>query len=177
VTTEEITQTLQTVAENQAAMDRRQAEHLANMARLEEAHARHLADVAEIDRMLAANVRSLERHDKQLDRLFELVGDQVDKQAKNEEILAGLAASRERHDARMAHLEASHELFESFVRDFRTETHDHFAETDKRLADLATAQAHTDQQIKDLVAALAHNGGSSKKAKKAVKRPKKGSAK
>jgi chromosome segregation ATPase len=130
---EEITQTLQRVADNQARHD--------------EMHARHSADIAEIDKMIAASLESQNRYDKQLARLFEVVGDLADRQIKNEEIFAELARARERHEVRMGQLEASYELFESFVRDFREETRDHFAETDKRLAELAISQAKTDEQM------------------------------
>jgi hypothetical protein len=50
----------------------------------------------------------------------------------------------------MALLESSYEMFDQFVRDFWNETYDHFAETDKRLAELASAQEKTDEQIKAL---------------------------
>jgi hypothetical protein len=184
MTTEEITQTLQTIAANQAKHD--------------EMHARHLADIAEIDRMIVATVESQNRHDKQLGHLFEVVSDLSDKQLKNEELFAEnekrfaeLAGARERHEVRMGQLEASYELFESFVRDFREETHEHFAETDKRLAEfvneakgrftnLAEAQAKTDEQLKalilaqtrtdEMVRALIKRNGSGKK-KNGSKKP------
>jgi chromosome segregation ATPase len=166
MTTEEITQTLQAIAANQAKHD--------------EMHARHSMDIAEIDRMIAATAESQNRYDKQLGRLFDVVSDLSDKQLKNEELFAELAAARERHEVRMGQLEASYELFESFVKDFREETHEHFAETDKRLADLAGAQAKTDEQIKalilaqtrtdEMVRALIERNGSGKK-KNGSKKP------
>lgn len=104
MTIEEITQTLQTVAENQAKHDERQARFDANMVKLEEAHTRHTADIAEIDRQIAAIVESQTHHDRQLARIFEVMG-------KNEERFAELADSQRR-------LEGFYELLESFVRDF-----------------------------------------------------------
>jgi chromosome segregation ATPase len=147
-----------------------------------------LADIAEIDRMLVATVESQNRYDKQLGHLFEVVSDLSDKQLKNEELFVELAAARERHEVRMGQLEASYELFESFVREFRNETHDHFAETDKRLAELTSAQARTDEQIKALIMAqtrtdemvrslLEHNGSTAKSTAKVKKASKKKTAK
>src|SRR5262244_308663 len=81
--------------------------------------------------------------------------------------------AQRRADARMEKLEGSYELLESFVKDTRSETRDHFAETDRRLAEivreangrgaetdkrlaaLAVAQVKTDEQVKALVAAQA----------------------
>src|SRR5262245_63038678 len=108
MTIEEITQTLQTVAENQAKHD--------------EMHSRHAADIAEIDRMLAASLQSQDRYDEQLSAIREIMHDLADKHLKNEERFAELAEARERHEIRMAQLEASYELFEGFVRDFKNET-------------------------------------------------------
>jgi len=188
MTIEEITQTLQTVAENQAKHDAM--------------HARHLADIAEIDRMIVATLESQNRYDKQLAHLFDVVSDLSDKQLKNEELFAQnerrfaeLAEAQRRADFRMERLEGSYELLESFVRDFRNETHQHFAETDKRLGALAEAQARTDEQmnrtdeqIKALILTqtrtdemvrhlLGRNGSGKAKKKAATKKTKKGSAK
>jgi chromosome segregation ATPase len=206
MTVEEITQTLQTVAENQARHDERQLAFDANMAKLEEAHARHTADVAEIDKQIAAIVESQTRHDRQLARIFEAIG-------KNEERFLMLADG-------MRRLEGSYELLESFVRGFREESRDYFsqtdrklaaladvqmatadlvagfvkdtngrfAETDKKLASLAESQSQTDGQIKALVLAqtrtdeivralVEHNGSSKTKPKKAAKKARKGAAK
>lgn len=177
MTIEGINQTLQAIAANQAKHD--------------EMHARHSADIAEVDKIIAALAESQNRYDRQLGRLFDVVRDLSDKQLKNEELFAELAAARERHEVRMGQLEASYELFESFVKDFREETHEHFAETDKRLAEfvgeakgrftnLAEAQAKTDEQIKalilaqtrtdEMVRALIERNGSGKK-KNGSKKP------
>jgi hypothetical protein len=130
MTVEEITQTLRTVAENQAT-------HSANMAKIEEMQARHSADIAEIDKQIAAIVESQNRHDRQLARIFEMMG-------KNEERFAELAESQRR-------LEGSYELLESFVRDFRNESRDYFTETDRKLARLAEVQAATAELVAGFV--------------------------
>jgi len=195
MTIEEIAQTLQTVAENQAKHDERQAEHLQNMRRIEEAHARHIADIADIDKMIAANAESLNRHDRQFDRLFEIVSVLGDKQIENDKRFAELAEANRLAGERIERLEGSYELLESFVRDFRNESRDYFAQTDRKLATLADVQAataelvagfvketngrfvETDGQIKALIAAqtrtdeqirhlIERNGSSKKKAKK-----------
>src|SRR5262249_2841690 len=171
MTIEEITQTLQTVAENQAKHD--------------EMHSRHAADIAEIDRMLAASLQSQNRYDEQLSAIREIMHDLADKHLKNEERFAEMIEARRVNEMRLDKMEASYELLEQFVRDFREEnrarhqeTDNHFTETDKRmaefvgetngrftetdkkLAELAVAQAktdeqmnRTDEQIKALVAA------------------------
>jgi len=173
MTIEEITQTLQTVAENQAKHD--------------EMHSRHAADIAEIDRMLAASLQSQNRYDEQLSAIREIMHDLADKHLKNEERFAELVEARRVNEMRLDKMDASYELLEQFVRDFREETHarqqeadnrfaetdkrmaefigetnGRFAETDKKLAELAVAQAktdeqmnRTDEQIKALVAAQA----------------------
>src|SRR5262249_15334085 len=127
MTLEEITATLQTVAENQAKHD--------------EMHSRHVADIAEIDRMLSASLQSQNRYDERLATISDIMHDLADKQLKNEERFAEtdkrfaeLAAAQMRYEARQEHLEASYQLFEDFVRGFRSETNGRFAETDKRLA-------------------------------------------
>jgi len=146
MTIEEITQTLQTVASNQAKHG--------------EMHSRHRSDIAELDRMLELSLQSQNRYDERLAQVSEIMRTLADKQLKNEELFAELAAARERHEVRMGQLEAIYELLEQFVRDFRNETHDHFAETDKKLSALAEAQARTDEQMKRTdkrVDALAQN--------------------
>ncbi len=130
MTVEEITQTLQTVAENQA-------KHA-------ELHSRHIADIAEIDRMIAASLESQNRYDEQLARLFEVVGDLADSQLKNEERFAKLAEAQRR-------LEGNCELLEAFVRESRNETRDYFAETDKKLATLAVVHAETAELLAEFV--------------------------
>ncbi|MCI0387373.1 MAG: hypothetical protein MOB07_01200 [Acidobacteria bacterium] len=155
MTIEEITQTLQTVAENQA-------KHA-------EMHSRHSADIAEIDRMLEMSLRSQNRHDERLAVVSEIMHTLADKQIKNEELFAEnekrfaeLAEAQRRAEFRMEKLEGYYKLLESFVRDFRNETRDHFAETDKRLAEFINEtnrraaladkrQARTDEQIKALI--------------------------
>lgn len=202
MTVEEITQTLQTVAANQARHDEMHARHSAHMAEMARMQATHSADIAEIDRMIAAIAESQNRYDKQLGHLFEVVSDMSDKQLKNEELFAenekrfaDLAVAQRQADFRMERLEGSYELLESFARNFREETHEHFAETDKRLATLAEAQARadertnrTDEQIKALILAqtrtnemvrslVERNGSTSErraKVKKAKKARKKG---
>ena len=178
MTIEEITQTLQTVAENQS----RHSEHMAEM---ESMQAKHSADIAEIDRMLAASLQSQNRYDEQLSAIREIMHDLADKHLKNEERFAEMIEARRVNEMRLDKMEASYELLEQFVRDFREEnrarhqeTDNHFTETDKRmaefvgetngrftetdkkLAELAVAQAktdeqmnRTDEQIKALVAA------------------------
>src|SRR5262249_24214437 len=61
---------------------------------------------------------------------------------------AQLADAQRSYEERQGRLEASFQLLEGFVRDFRNETNDRFAETDRRLALLAEAQAKTDEQMK-----------------------------
>lgn len=151
MTIEEITQTLERVAENQARSDSAQARFEANMAKLEEAHARHTADVAEIDKMIAANIEALNRHDRQLDRLFEIVGVLGDRQIENDKRFAELVEANRRAGERIEKLEGSYELLESFVRDFREETRDYFAETDRKLARLADVQAATAEIVAGFV--------------------------
>jgi chromosome segregation ATPase len=129
MTVEEITQTLERVADNQARHD--------------EIHERHKADIAEMDRMIAANIESLNRHDRQLDRLFELVGVLGERQLENETRFAELVESNKRAAERIEKLEGSYDLLESFVRSVREEARDYFAETDRKLARLADVQAET----------------------------------
>jgi DNA repair exonuclease SbcCD ATPase subunit len=192
MTIEEITQTLQRVAENQARHD--------------EMHARHSADVAEIDKMIAANAESLNRHDRQLDRLFEIVGVLGERQVENDKRFAELAEANRRAGERVEKLEGSYELLESFVRDFREESRDYFAQTDRKLAALAdlqaataglvagfvketngrfvetdgqikaliAAQTRTDEQIRHLIERNGSSGAKKAKAKKAKKPSKKG---
>src|SRR5262252_5347251 len=100
MTVEEITQTLERVADNQARHD--------------EIHERHKADIAEMDRMIAANIESLNRHDRQLDRLFELVGVLGERQLENETRFAELVESNKRAAERIEKLEGSYDLLESF---------------------------------------------------------------
>src|SRR5262245_51403301 len=109
MTVEEITQTLQRVADNQTRHD--------------EMHARHSADIAEIDKQIALIVESQNLHDQQLGRLFELVGTLGDQQlenerlfAENEKRFAELAEANRRAGERIEKLEGSYELLESFVR-------------------------------------------------------------
>ncbi len=144
MTVEEITQTLQRVAENQAKHD--------------ELHERHTADVAEIVNMIAATIESLSRHDRQLDRLFELVGIQGERQleheqrfAENEKRFAVLAEANRRAGERIERLEGSYELLESFVRDSRNESRDYFTQTDIKLAKLAEIQATTNEVLASFI--------------------------
>jgi hypothetical protein len=123
MTIEEITLTLSRVASNQAKHD--------------EMHERHKADIAEIDKMIAASLESQSRYDRQLSRIFEAMD-------KNEERFASLADG-------MRRLEGSYELLESFVKSIREETHDYFAETDVKLAALASIQATTNDVLASFV--------------------------
>jgi hypothetical protein len=134
MTIEKITQTLQRVADNQAKHD--------------EMHARHSADIAEIDRVIVVSLESQSRYDKQLARMFEVMGDLADvmsdladKQLKNEELFA---------EAQMR-LEGGYDLLEVFVRESRNETRDYFAETDKKLSALAVVQAGTAELLAECV--------------------------
>jgi len=184
MTIEEITQTLQRVAENQA-------KHA-------ELHSRHIADISEIDKQIAAVIESQNRHDRQLQRLFDVMGDITDKQLKNEELFA----ENEKRFAELAEsqrrLEGSYELLESFAKSVRQETHNYFAETDVKLAALASVQAETaelvsafvketngrfaetDKRLAEFVSetnrrfsAIERNGKSTARAKKTTKRAKK----
>ena len=177
MTIEEITHTLQTVAENQA---------------------RHSAHIAELDKMLATLVQSQNRYDAMLSRHDDILRDLADKQLKNEERFAEtdkrfaqLAAAQLRYEARREQLEASFQLLERFVRDFRNETDEHkastdrlYAETDKKLIALAEAQMKTDEQMKLTDGlfrlSLERNGSTATpeaKVKKGKKTGKKGSTK
>src|SRR5262245_5567632 len=182
MTLEEIERILQTVAENQA---------------------RHSADIGEIDKAIALLLSSQSRYEERQARLSDIFHDLTDKQLKNEALFAenekrfaGLAGAQVRFEARQDKLEASFQMLEEFVRDFRNETNGRFAEadrlfaeTDKKLITLAEAQAktdeqmkRTDEQIKALAAAQARideqirllldrNGSTAKsKAKKITKR-------
>jgi len=176
MTIEEITRTLQTVAENQA---------------------RHSADIAEIDKMVSLLVQTQIRYDAMLSRHDDILRDLAEKQLKNEERFAEtdkrfaqLAAAQLRYEARREQLEASFQLLERFVRDFRSEANEHrasndrlFGEADKKLIALVEAQGKTDEQIKltyELFRSLLESNGSSAtpkaKAKKGKKSGKKGSA-
>jgi len=162
MTIEEITQTLQTVAGNQAM-------HSANVAKVEELQARHSADIAEMDRMLNLSLQSQNRYDERLAVVSDIMHTLADRQIKNEELFAEnekrfarLADAQMRYEGRLDKLEASYELLEEFVRDFRNEaearqdkleefvsdfrreTNGYFAETDKKLSALAEAQLKSD---------------------------------
>ena len=153
---------LDQVAESQARhsahmaeMEKAQARHTANMAKLEEAHARHSADISEIDKGIASLLNSQNRYEERLATISDIMHDLADKQLKNEELFTGtdkrfaqLADAQMRYEGRLDQMEASYQLLEQFVRDFRNETNDRFVETDKRLAALAEAQAKTDEQMK-----------------------------
>jgi len=166
MTIEEITQTLQTVAENQAT-------HSANVAKVEELQARHSADIAEMDRMLSLSLQSQNRYDERLAVVSDIMHTLADRQLKNDELFAEnekrfaqLADAQMSYEGRLDKLEASHELLEEFIRDFRNEaearqdkleefasdfrreTNGYFTETDKKLSALAEAQAKTDEQMK-----------------------------
>jgi succinate dehydrogenase flavin-adding protein (antitoxin of CptAB toxin-antitoxin module) len=177
MTIEEITRTLQTVAENQA---------------------RRSADIAEIEKILSLLVQSQNRYDAMTSRHDDILHDLADKHLKNEERsaetdkrFAQLAAAQLRYEARREQLEASFQLLEQFVRDFRNEINEHtastyslFAETDKKLVALAEAQTKTDEQMKRtdelLRLSLERNGSPAAhkaKVKKVKKTGKKGSAK
>ncbi len=184
MTVEEIERILQTVAENQARADSE----------------------------FAMLLKSQNRYEDRLATISDIMRDLADKQLKNEERFAEtdkrfaqLADAQARHEARMERLDASYQLLEQFVRDFRNEANGRmaetdklFAETDKKLAALASAQARTDGQmkrtdeaIKALTRAqaktdeqirmlLGRNGSTTKRAakvKKVKKDGKKGSAK
>jgi len=145
MTSEEIERTLQTVAENQA---------------------KHSADIAEIDRMLAASLQSQDRYDEQLSAIREIMHDLADKHLKNEERFAELAEARERHEIRMAQLEASYELFEGFVRDFKNETNQRLdgqdeanVQTESRLDALIDAQIQLTHRVDTLTADIAAVNG------------------
>jgi len=155
MTVEEIERILQTVAENQAKLTGHAAQTDERLDRVVERfdqvatlQTKHSSDIVEIDSGIASLLSSQNRYDERLAVVGEIMHTLADKQLKNEELFAELAAARERHELRMGQLEASYELFEGFVRDFRNETHDHFAETDKRLVALAESQAKTDEQMK-----------------------------
>jgi chromosome segregation ATPase len=197
MTIEEITRTLQTVAENQAKHD--------------EMHSRHSADIAEIDKMLSLSLQSQNRYDERLATISDIMHDLADKHLKNEERFAELAEARRVNEARLDKMEASYQLLEEFVRDFknetearqdkldsafhslgefvmnfRRETNGYFAETDKKLAALAESQARTDEQIKMLITAQARTDeqlrslmdrNGSKKPKARVKKAPKKTAK
>src|SRR6266540_715024 len=154
MTVEEITQTLQTVAENQA-------KHA-------ELHSRHIADIAEIDRMIAASLESQNRYDEQLARLFEVVGDLADSQLKNEKRDYFAETDKKLATLAVVHAETA-ELLAEFVK----ETNGRFVETDGQIKALIAAQARTDEQIRHL---LERNGKPMAKAKKpaAKKSAKKG---
>src|SRR5215470_13283125 len=143
MTIEEITQALATVAENQARHGELHARHSAHMAEMERMQAAHSADIAEIDKQIAAVIESQNRHDRQLQRLFDVMDDLADKHLENEGRFASLAESQRR-------LEGSYDLLESFVTEFRNDTRDYFAQTDSKLATLAGVQAATS----DLLAAF-----------------------
>jgi hypothetical protein len=131
MTAEEIERTLLAVAENQV---------------------RH-------DEEFAMLMRSHNRFDERLERVSNIMHDLADKQLKNEERFAQLADIVVRSDARLAQLEASHQLLEQFVRDFRADTNGHFAETDQKLAQLAESQLKTDEALRALIG---RNGGERK---------------
>ncbi|MCI0390335.1 MAG: hypothetical protein MOB07_16415 [Acidobacteria bacterium] len=187
MTSEEIERILQTVAENQAKHD--------------EMHSRHSADIAEIDAGFAMLLKSQNRYEERLATISDIMHDLADKHLKNEERFADLAAAQLKYEVRQDTLEATLQMFEQFVRDFREETNGRFgendrlfAETDKKLNALASAQAKTDEQINALIAAqtrtdeqirlvLDRNGSATtpkakaKRSKSVKKTGKKGSAK
>ncbi len=158
MTVEEIERILQTVAENQARHD--------------EMHARHAADITEIDQGIESLLRSQNRYEQRLAMISDIMHDLADKHLKNEERFAELVEARRVNELRLDKLEASYELFEEFVRDFkrdtearqyklenafqslgefvvnfRRETNGYFAETDKKLAALVEAQIRTDERF------------------------------
>jgi chromosome segregation ATPase len=171
---EEITHTLQTVAENQA---------------------RHSEHIAELNKALSLLVQSQNRYDAMLSRHDDILHDLAEKRLKNEELFAEtdkrfaqLAAAQLRYEARREQLEAAFQLLEQFVRDFRNESNDHkastdrlFAEADKKLIALAEAQTKTDEQMRrtdELFRLLLERNGSTAtpkaKGKKSKKTGKKG---
>src|SRR5262249_52432753 len=201
MTVEEIERILQTVAENLAKLTGHAAQTDERLAQVATWQSRHSADIAEIDAGIAMLLQSQNRYDEQLSAIREIMHDLADKHLKNEERFAELAEARRVNEMRLDKMEASYELLEQFVRDFREETHarlqetdNHFVETDKRRADLAVAQAKPDEQIKGLAMAQARtdeqirslldrNGSATtpkakaKRVKRAKKTAKKGSAK
>src|SRR5215813_12616993 len=152
MTIEEITQALATVAENQA---------------------KHSADIAEIDRMLAASLQSQDRYDEQLAAVREIMHDLADKHLKNEERFAEtdnrfaqLADAQIRYEARQEMLEASYELFEGFVREFRNETNQRLdgqdeadVQTESRLDALIDAQIQLTHRVDTLTGDIAALNG------------------
>jgi chromosome segregation ATPase len=134
MTSEEIERILQTVAQNQARADQE----------------------------FAMLLKSQNRYEERLATISDIMHDLADKQLKNEELFAEtdkrfaqLADAQMRYEGRLDQMEASYQLFEEFVRDFRNETNDRFGETDKRLAALAGAQAKTDESLAALAEAQA----------------------
>jgi hypothetical protein len=110
MTTEEIERILQTVAENQAKHDEE----------------------------FAMLLKSQNRYDERLATISDIMHDLADKQLKNEESrletnrrFAELAAAQVRYEARQEQLEASYQLFEEFVREFRNETNQRLDGQDK----------------------------------------------
>ena len=177
MTIEEITHTLQAVAEN---------------------HAKLSAEIAEIDRILATLVQTQSRYDAMLTRHDDILHEIADKQLGNEERFtetdkrfAQLAATQLRSEARREQLESSFQLLEQFAREFRNQTNENtlatdklFSEAEKKLIALVESQAKTDEQINRtgefFRLLLESNGaapGSKSKLKKSKKAGKKGSAK
>ena len=113
--------------------------------------ARHSVDIVEMDRQLAAIIESQNRNDRQLARLFEVVGVLGEQQLENEKRFAELVEANKRASGRIEKLEGNYELLESLVREFRSESRDYFAETDKKLARLAIAQAETAELVAEFV--------------------------
>jgi chromosome segregation ATPase len=141
MTAEEIERILLTVAENQA---------------------RHSTEISEINGAIALLLKSQNRYEERQAALSEILHDLADKQIKTEERFADLAAAQVRFDARLEKLEDSYQLLEQFVREFRAESNGNFAEnaklfaeSDRKLAELAEAQMRTDEQIRAL---LGRNG-------------------
>ncbi|HKQ75848.1 MAG TPA: hypothetical protein VJ810_19280 [Blastocatellia bacterium] len=134
MTSEEIERILHTVAQNQARADEE----------------------------FAMLLKSQNRYEERLASIGDIMRDLADKHLKNEERFAELAAARVGYEARLDQMEASYQLLEQFVRDFRSEANGRFAEadklfaeTDKKLTALASAQAKTDEQINGLITAQA----------------------
>jgi hypothetical protein len=157
MTVEDIERILQTVAENQANLTShaartderldRIAERLDQVAELQ---ARHSADIAEIDQGIAMLLKSQNRYEERQNRLDEILHDLADKQLKNEERFADLAAAELRYEARQDRLEAVFEMFVEFARSTRAETNGHFADVDRRIAALVDAQTRTDASLAEL---------------------------
>lgn len=138
---EEIERILLTVAENQA-------ETAANMTRI-------TADIGQIDGQIATVLNSQNRYEAMLASHDEILHNLADRQLKTDDQIAEMAAAQIGSNGRLDRIEAMFEMLGDLLRNTRTETEARFAETDKRLTALTTAQDRTDAQIRELIAAQA----------------------